>query len=254
MANSHVINDPTPSEQITLEEEAAKIEEQEQQLEQEERPAWLPEKFKSPEDLAEAYNNLETRLGSKSEPSEDLPPTEKAEDSTDDSQVSAISTASEEYMNNGSLSDATYESLAKSGLSRELVDSYIAGQEALQQSGEEALLAGVGGRESYDKMADWASENLSETQLDAYNQALENGSDEQAALAIDWLKSKYESANGVAPSLAQGKTSGTGSAAFESRAQVMAAMAERDATGRKRYEVDPAYRAEVERRLAISNI
>jgi len=251
MSESHVINDPTPSEQITLEEEASKIEDAEQQTE---RPEWLPDKFKSPEDLAEAYNNLERKQGAPEESAEDLPPTEPTEAPSQDAQVTAISGASEEFMESGALSDATYDNLAKSGLSRELVDSYIAGQEALQQSGEAELLEAVGGRESYDKMSEWATESLSDKQLEAYNQALETGTDEQAALAIDWLKGKYQEANGVAPSLAQGKTSGSGSSAFESRAQVMAAMSERDATGRKRYEVDPAYRTEVERRLAISNI
>lgn len=32
-----------------------------------ERPEWLPEKFKSPEDLATAYNSLQTKLGSSKE-------------------------------------------------------------------------------------------------------------------------------------------------------------------------------------------
>ena len=32
-----------------------------------ERPTWLPEKFKNPEDMATAYNSLETKLGSSKE-------------------------------------------------------------------------------------------------------------------------------------------------------------------------------------------
>tara|TARA_B100000809_G_C15098466_1_gene515931 strand:+ start:706 stop:1470 length:765 start_codon:yes stop_codon:yes gene_type:complete len=254
MSESHVINDKTASEEVTLEDEAAKIEDQEQPTE---RPEWLPDKFKSPEDLATAYNNLETRLGTpeeESEEGEDLPPTEASEEAPEDSQADAISSASTEFADKGSLSDDTYTKLAESGLGRELVDSYIAGQEAIQQSGESSLLESVGGREAYDKISDWAADSLSEKQLGAYNQALETGNEEQASLAIDWLKGKYESANGVTPTLSQGKTTGSGVSSFESRAQVMAAMSERDATGRKRYEVDPAYRSEVERRLAISNI
>jgi len=252
MSESHVINDKTASEQVTLEEEAAKIEDKEQS---QDRPEWLPDKFKSPEDLAQAYNSLETRLGksSEEEANEDLPPTEKSTEETP-TQNDAISDASVEFFESGSLTDDTYAKLQEVGLSKELVDSYIEGQSALQQSGEEALLSSVGGRESYEKISDWASENMSDKQLSAYNQALENGSDEQAALAIDWLKGKYEEANGVSPALSQGKTAGSGVSAFESRAQVMAAMSERDATGRKRYEVDPAYRAEVERKLALSNL
>ena len=39
-----------------------------------ERPAWLPEKFKSAEDLAKAYSELETKLGAK--PTEDGKPLE----------------------------------------------------------------------------------------------------------------------------------------------------------------------------------
>ncbi len=31
--------------------------------EQSERPEWLPEKYKTPEDLAKAYGELETKLG-----------------------------------------------------------------------------------------------------------------------------------------------------------------------------------------------
>ena len=253
MTETHVINDKTASEQVTLEEEAAKIEEQEQP--QGDRPEWLPEKFKSPEDLANAYNNLETRLGTPDddESEEDLPPTEKKSED-EPSQNDTITSASMEFFENGGLTDDTYAKLQEVGLSKELVDSYIEGQSAIQQSGEEALLAEVGGRESYDKISEWASDNMSEKQLSAYNQAMETGSDEQASLALDWLKGKYEDANGVSPTLAQGKTAGSGVSAFESRAQVMAAMSERDATGRKRYEVDPAYRAEVERKLALSNL
>ncbi|MAD94603.1 MAG: hypothetical protein CML33_03810, partial [Rhodobacteraceae bacterium] len=95
--------------------------------------------------LAEAYNNLERKQGAPEESTEDLPPTEPTEAPSQDAQATAISGASEEFMESGALSDTTYDNLAKSGLSRELVDSYIAGQEALQQSGEAELLEGVGG-------------------------------------------------------------------------------------------------------------
>jgi hypothetical protein len=254
MADTHIINDQTESEQITLEQEAAAIQEQETN---EERPSWLPDKFKSPEDLANAYNSLESKLGSNNQQEkEDLPPTETpADEPLEDQQTNAIMAASDEFSSNGSLSDDTYKSLEASGLSRQLVDSYIAGQQALQASGEAELLNTVGGREAYDTMAEWASDGgLSENQLNAYNQAMENGTDEQATLALDWLQTKYKEANGTSAALLQGGTKGSGGSAFESRAQVMAAMAERDATGRKRYDVDPAYRKEVERRLSISNI
>lgn len=253
MADTHIINDKTESEQITLEEEAAAIPEQEPQSD--ERPEWLPDKFKTPEDLANAYNSLEGKLGSNEEQQEDLPPTEVQDSTEDDPQTTAIIAASDEFSDQGKLSEETYKSLEASGLNRNLVDSYIEGQQALQASGEAELLSAVGGREAYDKITEWASEGLSENQLNAYNQALETGTDEQASLALDWIKTKYEEANGVSPSsFIQGGTKGSGESAFESRAQVLAAMSERDARGKKRYEVDPAYRNEIQRRLAISNM
>ena len=76
MADTHIINDKTESEQITLEEEASAIQEQEPQTD--DRPEWLPDKFKTPEDLANAYNSLQGKLGSSDEQQQedDLPPAE----------------------------------------------------------------------------------------------------------------------------------------------------------------------------------
>ena len=254
MSDKYEINDTSPEEEITLEEQADKIPDEETGGE---RPEWLPEKFKSPEDLAQAYNNLESKLGSNTDTgeAEDLPPTEAPDESqSSESQNEAIQSASAEWQESGELSNMTYDALAKAGLGRELVDSYIAGQNALQTSEEDALMDVAGGREAYTAMAEWASEELSETQLDAYNKALDSGSREQAKLAVDWLKSKHGEANGTNPALILGRTQGSSSKPFESRAQILTAMSERDVNGKKKYETDPAFRKEVERRLAISNI
>ncbi len=55
MADTHIINDKTESEQISLEEEAAAIQEQEVQVD--DRPEWLPDKFKH-QRLSNAYTTL----------------------------------------------------------------------------------------------------------------------------------------------------------------------------------------------------
>ena len=254
MADKYEINDTSPSENITLEEQAANLPED---APEGDRPEWLPDKFKSPEDLAEAYNNLESKLGSTQDTgeTEDLPPTEAPDESQgSESANDAVLVASKEWEEKGEISDTTYDALAKAGLGRELVDTYIEGHKALQTSHEDEILATVGGREQYTAISEWALEGLTDTQLDAYNKALEAGSVDQAKLAVDWLKDKYEAANGTNPSLILGRTQGSSSKPFESRAQVMAAMSERDAAGKKKYANDPAFRKEVERRLAISDI
>ena len=254
MAETYEINDPTPEENITLEEEAANIPDEPAETE-EGRPEWLPEKFKSPEDMAKAYQNLEQKLSSEdreTDSDEDLPPTEENE--TTAPADNAVAAASQEWDEKGELSDDTYKSLEKAGLSKEVVDTYIRGQEALQEQQQSEILANVGSREDYAKMTEWAGEELTDNQLEAFNKAVETGSVNEAKMAVDWLKAKYEAANGASPTLVQGRTSGPSSKPFENRAQVLAAMSERDARGVKKYEVDPAYRAEVERRLAISKI
>lgn len=253
MADTYEINDPS-EEEITLEEQAKNIPDEESSGD---RPEWLPDKFKSAEDLANAYNNLESKLGASDETgeAEDLPPTEAGDDSqSGEGQKAAIESATTEWQESGELSDMTYNSLAEEGLSRELVDSYIEGQKALQTSEEDSLMEAAGGRENYAQIAEWAAEELTETQLGAYNKALETGTQEQAKLAIDWLKNKHAIANGTNPALIKGRTQGSSSKPFESRAQILTAMAERDVNGKKKYETDPAFRKEVERRLAITNI
>ena len=253
MADKYEINDPTPGETVTLEQEAEKLPEE---APSEDRPEWLPEKFKTPEDLASAYSSLEQKLGSEENnkeekaDGEDLPPSEETPTSPADN---AVAEASDEWAENGSLSDDTYKSLEGVGLSRDMVDTYIQGQEALQLQQQDAIISDSGTtREDYQKMSEWASESLTPTQLDAYNKAVETGSVNEAKMAVDWLKGKYEADNGVSPTLVQGRTAGASTSPFESRAQVLSAMAERDANGKKKYEADPAYRAEVASRLAIS--
>ena len=204
------------------------------------RPEWLPEKFSSPEDMAKAYGELESKLGN---------PTEEPTETEEPSEAfQSINQATEEFMEAGTLSDETFKSLEGSGLPRELVESYIAGQQAIAESQTSAVYEIAGGQESYTAMAEWATESLDEASLDAFNQIVETGTIDQAKVAVQGLYAQYQSASGAAPKLVQGNTSGNAVAPFGSSKQVSMAM--RD----PRYNSDPAYRNEVQRRLAISDV
>ena len=98
----------------------------------------------------------------------------------------------------------------------------------------------------YQKLSNWASESLSDEELEAYNQTVESGTVAQAKFAINALYSRFQQAG--APKVFQGDTTGTGVPPFQSRQQVTQAMAD------KRYDSDPAYRDEVLQRLARSNV
>jgi len=62
------INERAPQEIDPESEEAVDAVSEEQTTEtQEDRPGWLPEKFKSPEDMANAYSELEKKMGAGAE-------------------------------------------------------------------------------------------------------------------------------------------------------------------------------------------
>lgn len=223
-----------------------------------ERPAWLPEKFTSVEDMAKAYSELEKKLGqpAPAEPAKEAPaeggdpasleieetPSELPANVTEDD----FSRYNTEFMEKGELSEATYEELVKKGIPRETVDAYIAGQQALVEKRQSAGYEIVGGKDEYSKMVEWAKVNLSKEEAAAYNQAV-NGSWELAQIAIQGLQAKYQKTVGKTPNLVQGTAGNNGgSMAFTSREEVKAAM--RD----PRYKTDASYRDQVANRLRVT--
>lgn len=200
-------------------------------------------KFKSQEDLVAAYENLEKKLG-ETKPQE--PATE--ENLAQDSNVSqAIQNASDAFYNDGELSEENYKALEENGIPREFVEAYVRGQEASMESEVAEITNSIGGQENYEAMIQWASEALPADEIDTFDKIVSESSPEAAKLAVKGLFARYRSESGNVPiKIAQGQTSGSAVQPFNSSAQVVEAMKDR------RYENDPAYREEVERRLAVS--
>jgi len=248
------INEKAPNEIEPTEEK----QQPEAELPQEEndRPQWLPEKFKSAEDMAQAYSELEKKLGQapKEEQAEAEQSETEAEDKTEQNEENtseaykAVAEASKEFFeNDGQLSEETYNALEKAGLPRDLVDSYAAGQQALLQS-EEAQIQSVANGQ-YDAMAEWANENLPQEEIDAFDEAVTSGTVQQAKLAVQGLYARYQNATGSTPKLTQGSVSGTSTMPFKSMQELARAQSD------PRYRSgDKAYHEEIDRRLAVSNI
>jgi hypothetical protein len=248
------INEKAPNE---IEPEEKPVEEQQQpetELPQEEndRPQWLPEKFKSAEDMAQAYSELEKKLGQapQEEQAED-PEVENKEEQTEENVSEAYQTiaeASKEFFeNDGTLSEETYNALEKAGLPRDLVDSYAAGQQALLQSEESQIQSVANGQ--YDAMAEWANANLPQEEIDAFDEAVTGGTVQQAKLAVQGLYARYQNSVGSTPKLTQGSVTGTSTMPFKSMQELARAQSD------PRYRSgDKAYHEEIDRRLAVSNI
>lgn len=249
--------------QPSLEEEAAKYDEVVPQSE--ERPEWLPAKFKSVEDMAKAYGELEKKQSTKTplttddESGED----EVADDSTVDEESNTADEAKEavekaglnfddlssRYWEKGELDKSDYEALEKSGIPKGIVDQYIAGQEALLSATRTQVFNAVGGEDTYNEMTTWAGENLEATEVNAYNAAVNSGDMNTAMMAVKGLKARYAAAEGYEPSTQVKGTAKTGSgAAYRSIAELEADM------GNPKYKTDAAFRRDVEQKLSRSDI
>ena len=224
--------------------------EEDSELPQGDRPAWLPEKFKTAEDMAKAYSALEGKLGGQAgdtQPAEPTPPVEEVDKALAQGGLS-LDEFSNEFNTTGALSEESYQKLLAAGYDKSLVDNYISGQVA-KASLHEADLKGIaGGSQAYDKMVDWAKATMTPSEIDAYNLSVSSTNVDAAKLAISGLKARYESANGREPKLVSSTNGASSSDKFESRNEITAAMKD------PRYAKDPAYRAKVIDKLSRSSM
>jgi hypothetical protein len=218
----------------------------------EDRPSWLPEKFKSPEDLAKAYNELQAKLSGKTpeatEPDNQAQPDDKQVQDALQSKGLDLNTFSEEFSKNGVLSPESYEALEKAGYPRNYVDQYIEGQKARGALYESEVKSVAGGEAQFAEMQEWARVNLSVEEINAYNKAIDSGDPSQAKLAVAGIYQKFAANRPSEPNLFKGSNSAPSSDVYESIAQMQKDMATPE------YKLDPAFRAKVERKLARSNI
>ena len=124
-----------------------------------------------------------------------------------------------------------------------------------QQQNEQvqaAVLNHVGGQEKFQTIASWANQALTDEAKEAFNQAINSGHEGRALTAVKALQYDYSMANGFEPQLVGGRPAPTQEKGFASEAQVVAAM--NDPRYRQGADHDPAFVAEVTRKLAMSQV
>jgi hypothetical protein len=235
--------------------------------EQEEKPDWLPDNINSVDEFTKSYKELQrknTELSSQlknQDPSQDKKEpenTNKASEEEEEEEVDQqtkdkleksnidLKAMSDEYSSNGTLSDDSYAKLDKAGFSKEYVDTYIAGKQALANQAKQEVFSTVGGEEAYSELMVWAKANLPEDEVLAYNSTIDSGNMGNIKLAVTGLKAKFSETKG--PNLLGGNAPDNNSGLFRSRAELIKAMSD------PRYKTDEAYRKDVERKLDKSNI
>lgn len=262
MADTLTINTEETTADLTPEEqENLKIGEE---LAQEESKK-LAGKYESAEELEKAYIELQKKLGDKEEqteePKAEQEETEEQEETKDkdevDPTIALITEANNEYFENGNkLSEETLEKF-KSMSSQDLVNAYLEmqknnpqpnTQEAdVTQSQINQIQNSVGGENQYQKLMQWAGQNLPEKEVNAFDGLINTGNVDAIQLGVQALKAKFEEANGYEGRMLTGKAAQTADV-FRSQAQLVAAMSD------PRYDSDPAYRQDVVAKLERSDV
>lgn len=218
------------------------------------RPEWLPEKFQSPEDMAKAYGELEKQFSSSRQPQQSQPQEQQQEQPSSaqeyvESKGLNFEAMSQEFSENGQLSDETYTQLEQSGIPRHMTDSWIQGQQAISDKMTSSAFNAAGGEENFNTLIEWAKVNLSEQEINEYNKAISVADPSTIRFTVESLKSRYESKNGQQANLLTGETSNKMQGdRYESVTQLTDAMKD------PRYQTDPAFREQVTNKLQRSNI
>ena len=253
--NTH--QEPEPESQEHIDAMVAKAEGAEQGA-SDDRPEWLPEKFKSAEDMAKAYSELESKLGQpQNQETSDKEETDALEEQVNqnasevsdllDSKGLDFDVFQQEYLENGELSEEAFKALEDAGLPKSLVETWVQGQDALASQMTSEIYNLAGGEGEYQNLMQWATNNLPETEIDAYNATMDRMDANEVRFAVQGLYARYRSE--AEPSLLQGETGVVASGGkFSSNAELTEAM--RD----PRYVKDPAYRQAVADKLARSSL
>jgi len=228
-------------------------------------------KFKSVEDLAASYKELEGKLGQVTE--EDQPQTEEEQTETTESDFDAeeyygdgLASVLEEvgidpqeisnrFTETGEINDDDYAKLGEAGFSKQVIDTYLDGLRNGGATGEDIASAqiqgikdSIGGDDNYGKMVAWAIDNLPAEEVKEFNTLTETANATAIKFAVQGLYSQYNNAMGVEPNLVSGRASSSGPTPYRSTAEVVTAMSD------PRYGKDVTYTEDVQRRLGGSDV
>jgi len=230
-------------------------------VEEVKRPEGLPEKFKTVEDMAKSYSELESKLGAEDksfenektqpEPKKDNLEIEADQKTAEKAVESAglnMDALQTEYNEKGTLDEKSFAALEKAGIPKSYVDAFIQGQEAVATQMQNTIKAEVGGEESYTEIVTWAKDALNPQEIAAFNKTVNSNDLEAVKLAVTGLKARHDAVNGTDPKLISGKAGTDTGGGYNSWAQVTAAM--KDA----RYANDPAFRSEVQDKISKSKL
>jgi hypothetical protein len=234
----------------------------------------LAGKYKSVQDLEQAYKELQAKLsrgetiepeGSDEEEVEAEEPESPAGSAREiygdliggklDEAGIDFGDMNTRWQQSGTLESGDYDQLAEAGFSRDMVDAYLSGLQykasqdtALTTKEVTSIKASLGGEAEYNKMIEWAGNTLSPDEVEGFNQIINTQPMSAVKVAISGLHARYTAAEGREPKLIGGRAPKGNTDKFESTAQLVAAMSD------PKYSNDPAYQRKVQEKLGRSSI
>jgi hypothetical protein len=218
-------------------------------------------KFKSAEDLEKAYLELQKKLGQKDEGAEDdstqeetVEPEPETEQSPVSKRVDFLKEASDEYYSNdNALKPETLQKL-KEMPSEDLIDAYmemqktnpVAKAQPLSDDAAKTIVDSVGGQNAYNDTLAWAADNLKPEEVAAYDNVVNSGNKDAIFFAVQALNQRYKDSVGFEGQQISGRAPKSTVKGFRSNAELA------NAIGDPRYRNDPAYRYDIEQKLAAS--
>ena len=217
-------------------------------------------KFETQEDLQNAYqvlekklheprnnqiqdNNVENPKLSSDEVSEDnnkegnAEPSEENTNTEDNTERTGVVEAYQALQEAGEINDEIYSKFEKAGVPKELVDhvqeleNYKAANEMKQMTAEV---------EDYSALTEWAGKNLSESEIDTYDNIMQNGTPDEMRFAIKNLDARMRAETKSKQSnLIKADAIAHSEGGYKTQAHMLADMQD------PRYHSDPSFRDKV---------
>lgn len=218
-------------------------------------------KFKTQQDLLNAYKELQKKLGQENtEDSDDLTENqettdEQAEPEETNEAVNYMQQLGKEFDETGTISEEAVDRLSQMD-QKELIKNYLQYYQQSQASAQEAQLQdtaisdikqSIGGEEAYTEMISWAGQNLDQTEIDNFNSVTATNNPAAIRFAVEALNNRFRGDVGFEAPLISGQKASASVQPYRSNAELA-----RDISN-PMYQTDPAFRADVEARLALSN-
>ena len=217
----------------------------------------LAGKYKDAQELESAYQELEKKLGEKSEPvsEEEESENETEEEVPNDREQNILDQLWDEGTNN-KLTKETFEQLkgmdpvevAKMAMQQRSDAQQAPQSREFTENDVKQIQGLVGGEENYNNMMGWAAENVPEQEVNLFDAVMDKGDPLAAYFAVQAMALRYQDGVGRDGQMVRGKAPKAQGDAFNSQQEMIQAMED------PRYNDDPAYREEIMAKLERSNI